>query len=100
MGEHNHVVSVRLCASALALAVRLLRPVSSSLFVCKLWQGAEQQRLELALRTHFGRVFIAKPPASRSDSSEIYYIARDFIHRDQQLSSLLTTFTIRSIDKF
>ena len=50
-------------------------------FVCKVLQGGTEAALLAALKRDFESVKHVKPPASRTDSAELYLLARGFRHR-------------------
>jgi 23S rRNA (uridine2552-2'-O)-methyltransferase len=47
-------------------------------FVCKLFQGEGSEAFVAEARAHFERVRLMKPKASRSGSSEVYLVARNY----------------------
>jgi 23S rRNA (uridine2552-2'-O)-methyltransferase len=47
-------------------------------FICKVLQGGTEVALLAALKREFESVKHVKPPASRSDSAELYLLARGF----------------------
>lgn len=47
-------------------------------FVVKIWQGRSEQEFMSTLRKHFKTVKLFKPAATRSDSSEMYVVAKGF----------------------
>lgn len=47
-------------------------------FVAKMFQGAGSDQYVKQLRTHFGKVAIRKPAASRKESREVYLVAKGF----------------------
>jgi 23S rRNA (uridine2552-2'-O)-methyltransferase len=47
-------------------------------FLCKVLQGGTEAALLAALKRNFASVKHVKPPASRSDSAELYLLARGF----------------------
>jgi 23S rRNA (uridine2552-2'-O)-methyltransferase len=47
-------------------------------FLCKVLQGGTEAELLVALKRDFASVKHVKPPASRSDSAELYVLARGF----------------------
>lgn len=47
-------------------------------FVCKVWDGPDVEKLNQSLQNLFTNVKRFKPKASRSDSSELYFIATGF----------------------
>ncbi len=72
----DHLKIVALCEAAAAFAVEVLRPGGS--FVAKVIQGGTEGDLLAQLRRHFAQVRHIKPPASRSDSAELYLVATGF----------------------
>lgn len=73
----DHECIVALCFSVLRFSQTVLKPGGSLL--CKLWQGSEQQSLEVAMRKLFENVKVVKPNASRKDSAEIFLLCRNFL---------------------
>lgn len=70
--------TAELCEQALEFSTKVLQPSGS--FVGKLFSGPEEQILKkMALDFHFSKVSIVKPPASRSESSERFLVARGFL---------------------
>lgn len=61
---------------ALDMARRTLKPGGS--FVVKVFQGAGSEQFLKDVRTSFGKVHVRKPDASRAESREVYFVARDF----------------------
>ena len=47
-------------------------------FLCKVLQGGTEARLLAELKRDFASVKHVKPPASRSDSAELYLLAQGF----------------------
>lgn len=72
----DHVRIMALADGALDLAKAIL--ADGGVFVCKLWQGGSDPGLANSLKRDFARVRRAKPPASRSESAEIYLVATGF----------------------
>jgi 23S rRNA (uridine2552-2'-O)-methyltransferase len=66
--------SIDLCELALQFAVNCLRP--SGDFVVKAFQGSGYSQLVRQLKNRFRTVAVRKPAASRSESSEVYLVAR------------------------
>lgn len=67
---------IMLCYSALRFALEMSK-VDSSLLM-KMWQGTGVKKLEEDLLKFYGTVKIVKPSSSRSDSAEIFLLARGF----------------------
>ncbi len=68
--------SMYLAELALDFASRVLADGGD--FVCKLFQGEGTEALIADARRQFGRVKVVKPTASRSRSSEVYLVARNY----------------------
>ena len=76
----DHVRILALAEAAHAFAREVLAPGGA--FVAKLFQGGAERTLLEALRRDFASVRHAKPPASRSESAEIYVVALGFRGRN------------------
>ncbi|KAL1241267.1 rRNA methyltransferase 2 [Trichinella spiralis] len=63
---------------SLSIAIRCLKLSDRSFFLCKLWQGVEQWHFADEIKRHFGNFKIVKPTASRKESAELYFLARQF----------------------
>ncbi|MGB8694432.1 MAG: RlmE family RNA methyltransferase [Steroidobacteraceae bacterium] len=61
---------------ALDTVCKTLKPGAS--FAAKLFQGAGSDQYLKELRTHFEKVLIRKPAASRKESREVYLVAKGF----------------------
>jgi len=72
----DHARSIELCDHALAFARKTLVP--GGCLVLKVFEGDMMKDLLKQIRTSFREVKLHAPKASRSSSSEIYIIARDF----------------------
>lgn len=72
----DHLRIIALAEAALDIARRLLAPGGA--FVCKVLQGGATGDLMATVRRDFAEVRHAKPPASRTDSREVYLVARGF----------------------
>lgn len=75
-GATDHLRVMALVEAALELAEATLTPGGA--FVAKLLQGGGEKDLLARLKRRFARARFAKPPASRSDSAEIYVVAKGF----------------------
>jgi 23S rRNA (uridine2552-2'-O)-methyltransferase len=72
----DHIRIMALAEMAAYFATDILAPGGA--FVCKFFQGgAEREVLDL-LKAKFAKMRHAKPPASRSESSETYLVAQGF----------------------
>ena len=72
----DHIRIVALAETAMNLARSLLVP--GGIFVTKVWQGGSEQKLLTDLKQDFEQVHHFKPEASRSESTEMYVIARGY----------------------
>ena len=72
----DHLRIVALAEAAYAFAAEVLAPGGT--FVAKVFQGGATGELLAALKRDFATVRHAKPPASRSESAEMYVIAIGF----------------------
>ena len=72
----DHLRVMLLVETAVAFALTMLKPGGS--FVAKVFQGGTEASLLTLLKKHFTHVYHAKPPASRSESSELYVVAKGF----------------------
>jgi 23S rRNA (uridine2552-2'-O)-methyltransferase len=74
--QTDHLRIVALAEAAAAFARDVLGPGGS--FLCKVLQGGTEGALLAELKQDFASVKHVKPPASRSDSAELYLLARGF----------------------
>jgi 23S rRNA (uridine2552-2'-O)-methyltransferase len=72
----DHLRIMGLAEAALAFAMEVLAPGGA--FLCKVFQGGSERELLTQLKQHFKVVRHIKPPASRSDSAELYVLATGF----------------------
>ncbi|MFA5119944.1 RlmE family RNA methyltransferase [Zavarzinia sp.] len=72
----DHLKIMALCEAALDFARDVLKPGGA--FIAKVLQGGSENQLMATMRKHFALVKHMKPPASRSDSSEMYVVATGF----------------------
>ena len=75
-GRTDHVRTMALAEAAYAFAREVLAPEGA--FVAKVLQGGAERELLAALKRDFIQVRHVKPPASRSDSAEVYVVATGF----------------------
>jgi 23S rRNA (uridine2552-2'-O)-methyltransferase len=68
--------SIYLLELALETARTTLK--SHANFAAKMFQGSGSDQYLKALRTHFDKVIVRKPAASRKESREVYLVAKDF----------------------
>jgi 23S rRNA (uridine2552-2'-O)-methyltransferase len=74
--ETDHLRVMNLAEAAFAFACEVLRPGGA--FVVKIFQGGGEKALQDELRKNFATLRRIKPPASRSDSAEFYFVATGF----------------------
>ena len=67
---------IKLQTCAFNLAKKVLKP--NGYFLCKLWFGDGTSVFREFLQTHFEKVRIIKPKASRNDSAEIFLFCSNF----------------------
>jgi len=72
----DHLRIMGLAEAAAAFAVSVLTPGGA--FLCKVFQGGTEKALLDMLKQDFATVRHVKPPASRSDSAELYVLATGF----------------------
>lgn len=72
----DHLRIMGLAELAAAFAVDVLTPGGT--FLCKVFQGGTEHDLLELLKKNFKSVKHVKPPASRSDSAELYVLATGF----------------------
>ncbi len=78
--QTDHLRIVGLCEAAAEFAFDVLDPGGT--FVAKVLAGGAESSLQALLKKRFNSVANVKPPASRSDSSEKFVVARGFRGRD------------------
>jgi 23S rRNA (uridine2552-2'-O)-methyltransferase len=74
--QTDHLRIMALAEAAAYFAREVLGPGGS--FICKVLQGGTETALLSELKRDFVSVKHVKPPASRSDSAELYLLARGF----------------------
>ncbi len=72
----DHIRVMALAEMAAHFAIDILAPGGA--FVCKFFQGGAERDVLNLLKEHFAKTKHAKPPASRSESSETYLVAQGF----------------------
>lgn len=72
----DHLRIMGLAEAALAFTLEVLEPGGA--FLCKVFQGGSERELLVELKKSFAAVRHVKPPASRSDSAELYVLATGF----------------------
>jgi 23S rRNA (uridine2552-2'-O)-methyltransferase len=74
--QTDHLRIMALAEAAAAFARDVLAPGGT--FLCKVLQGGTEAGLLAELKRDFASVKHVKPPASRSDSAELYLLAKGF----------------------
>lgn len=72
----DHLKIMHLCEVAVEFAREVLAPGGS--FLAKVLRGGTEHTLLADLKRDFAQVAHIKPPASRSDSAELYLVAKGF----------------------
>ena len=72
----DHLRIMDLAEQAASFAIDILTPGGA--FLCKVFQGGTEKDLLDLLKKNFASVRHVKPPASRSDSAELYVLATGF----------------------
>lgn len=74
--QTDHLRIMALAETAAQFAREVLAP--GGIFLCKVLQGGTEAALLAELKREFETVKHVKPPASRTDSAELYLLARGF----------------------
>ena len=74
--QTDHIRIVALCEAAADFARDVLKPGGA--FLAKVFRGGTENTLLAVLKRDFAKVQHVKPPASRSDSPELYLLATGF----------------------
>ena len=74
--QTDHLRIMALAEAAAEFAREVLAPGGA--FLCKVLQGGTETTLLAALKRDFASVKHVKPPASRTDSAELYLLAKGF----------------------
>ena len=74
--QTDHLRIMALAEAAAEFARQVLAP--GGVFLCKVLQGGTEAALLAELKLDFSSVKHVKPPASRSDSSELYLLGKGF----------------------
>lgn len=72
----DQATSIYFLELALDTVTKTLKPGAT--FVAKMFQGSGSDQYLKELRTHFAKVSIRKPAASRKESREVYIVAKGF----------------------
>ncbi|CAB3379510.1 Hypothetical predicted protein [Cloeon dipterum] len=74
--EMDHENIVKLSYTALRFSLKTSKVGGT--FLTKIWDGRLRLKMEEDLKRYYGRVQVVKPKSSRSDSAEVFLLARDF----------------------
>lgn len=74
--QTDHLRTIHLCEVAADFAVSVLNPGGH--FVAKVFRGGTENELLALLKREFTAVHHVKPPSSRSESVELYLLAKGF----------------------
>jgi 23S rRNA (uridine2552-2'-O)-methyltransferase len=75
--EVDHARQIELARCALKIARAVLRPSGNMLV--KVFQGSELRDFQRDMASSFHVLRIVKPPASRSESAELYFLGLGFL---------------------
>jgi 23S rRNA (uridine2552-2'-O)-methyltransferase len=78
-GSTDHIRIVALAEAAYDFASDVLAQGGS--FVCKVYQGGAEGELLARLKRDFAEIRHAKPPASRTESAEVYLVAKGYLSK-------------------
>jgi 23S rRNA (uridine2552-2'-O)-methyltransferase len=76
MKDFDHELIVKLSYSALNFCLKISNV--GGFFLTKIWDGRLREKLENDLKLFYSKVQVVKPKSSRSDSAEIFLLAKDF----------------------
>jgi 23S rRNA (uridine2552-2'-O)-methyltransferase len=74
--QTDHLRTMALCEAAADFATTVLKPGGD--FIAKVFRGGTEGELLARLKRDFATVHHVKPPASRSESVELYLVAKGF----------------------
>ena len=81
--ELDHSRQIDLARHALSIARRVIKPSGNVLV--KVFQGSELQEFRKEMRSQFQTLRIVKPPASRAESAELYFLGLGYIKQQDPL---------------
>jgi len=74
--EVDHARQIELAKTAFRIAHSFLKPAGN--FLVKVFQGSELKEFEIEMKSSFQTMRIVKPPASRSESAELFFLGLGF----------------------
>jgi len=80
--EVDHARQIELARCTLRIARSILKPSGDMLV--KVFQGPELREFQLEMKSSFHVLRIVKPPASRPESAELYFLGLGFLHQVTQ----------------
>lgn len=80
--EVDHARQIELARCALRIARKILKPSGNMLV--KVFQGSELRDFQLEMKSLFHVLRIVKPPASRPESAELYFLGLGFLGQTAQ----------------
>jgi 23S rRNA (uridine2552-2'-O)-methyltransferase len=83
--EVDHARQIELARCALRVARILLRPSGNMLV--KVFQGSDLKEFQLEMKSSFNVLRIVKPPASRPESAELYFLGLSYLGTVMQQSN-------------
>lgn len=83
-GVDDHIRLIGLAETAFRFAVDEGHLAIGGHFLCKISRGGEEQSFRKVVSSAFAKVTFEKPPASRSNSTEVYLVAQNFKGVKQQ----------------
>ncbi|CAD7938866.1 unnamed protein product [Amoebophrya sp. A120] len=86
--QDDHLDSAELCLAAGEMMERVLRLDGS--FVVKMMYGPETTNFKMYLRSRFKTVHSFKPPASRDESREMFFVCSKFVGRESIAAAVQT----------
>lgn len=85
--EVDHARQIDLARCALKIACNVLKP--SGNFLVKVFQGSEINDFRNEVKTRFRLLRVVKPPASRAESAELYFLGLGFLNSAERTSDYL-----------
>ncbi|EGG22109.1 rRNA methyltransferase [Cavenderia fasciculata] len=83
--DHDRLISLASDAFEFAISGNILKKGGS--FVCKVSRGGQENLLFQRIKSHFQTVKSFKPKASRQESTEIFFVALNFLDQDNLINN-------------